>query len=333
MCESVVDVAPGQIDLRGELANSYRFLGVVLGDLRRVEEAEQAYRRSIPHYRRLASTFPSAPQYRHHLSMSQNSLGLLLQRSNRLQEAEEEFRAAIEFQQGLVDRFPSAPAYLQSLARSRHNLGNVMVERGLGADAERDLRLSLAVHKQLMDQEPAVTEHKSSYGATLHDLALCVKERKELVEARQLLEQAVRYQREAYATAPKHPSYGQYLTKHFWQLAHVNLELGTHPQAADAAREYSLVLPEDAGNAASAAEVTAWCITVVGKDSQLSAEAKRQRTDEYAARSMSLLTEAIRRGYDNVGALKRSKAFDPMRDRPDFKKLLADLEAKARGTP
>jgi serine/threonine-protein kinase len=333
LCEPKVNKSPELIGFRLELARSHRFLGVVLGDLGRRNEAEAAYRQSIPHYKRLADGFPAAPRYRHELSMSHNSLGLLLQGMGRPKEAEAEYRAAINLQQHLVDGFPGSSDFIQSLARSRHNLGNVLVAKGQRAEGEKEVRLALALHKQLMDQEPALPEHKSSYGSTLHDLARCLKDRGDLVEARRLLEQAVQHQRQAYVTAPKHPIYSQHLQKHYWELAHANLDLGAHQQAADAAKEYSLVRPQDAASAAGAAEVMAWCITVVGNDRQLTPETQRERVNEYAARSMVLLTEAIRRGYTNLDALKRSKAFAPMRDRPDFQKLLEDLEAKLQSVP
>jgi len=332
-CEPVLATTPDSVGFRHELARSYRFQGVVLSDLHRREEAERAYRQSIPHYKRLADNFPSSPHYRHELSMSHNSLGLLLQGLQRPQEAETQYRAAIAFQQLLVDSFPDSPAYRQSLARSRHNLGNVLVERGQRAEGEKEIRLALGLHKQLMEQESALPEHKSSYASTLHDLARCFKEREEFGEARRLFEQAVQFQRQAYHTAPKHPIYGRFLVKHTWELAHVKLELGAHQQTADTAAELILIRPEDGGDAASAAELTAWCITAVGKDRQLTAEAQRERAADYAARSMALLTDAVRRGYTNVESLNRSKAFAPMRDRPDFKKLLEDLEARRKTAP
>ena len=49
----------------------------------------------------------------------------------------------------------------------------------------------------------------------------------------------------------------------------------------------------------------------------------------YADRAMELLTKAVKAGFNDAAGLKADKRFDPIRGRDDFKKLLADLEAKA----
>ena len=45
----------------------------------------------------------------------------------------------------------------------------------------------------------------------------------------------------------------------------------------------------------------------------------------YADEAMKLLQEAVKGGYRDAAQLKRDKDLDPIRDRDDFKKLLADL--------
>jgi hypothetical protein len=43
-----------------------------------------------------------------------------------------------------------------------------------------------------------------------------------------------------------------------------------------------------------------------------------------------VLREATRHGYKDVAHLKKDKDLDPLRSRDDFRKLLADLEEKAK---
>jgi tetratricopeptide (TPR) repeat protein len=65
------------------------------------------------------------------------------------------------------------------------------------------------------------------------------------------------------------------------------------------------------------------CVYAVasGKDA-----AKR---DEYAARAVELLRKAVAGGYNDAGHMAKDAGLAPLRDRDDFKKLLADLKAKA----
>jgi hypothetical protein len=50
----------------------------------------------------------------------------------------------------------------------------------------------------------------------------------------------------------------------------------------------------------------------------------------HADRALALLVQAIAKGFGDTAELKASDAYDPLRERADFKKLLADLEAKQR---
>ena len=48
---------------------------------------------------------------------------------------------------------------------------------------------------------------------------------------------------------------------------------------------------------------------------------------EYADRAMELLQQAVNAGYKDAAHMKKDTDLDPLREREDFKKLLAELEA------
>ncbi len=48
---------------------------------------------------------------------------------------------------------------------------------------------------------------------------------------------------------------------------------------------------------------------------------------------MEWLRRAAAVGYGNVGELRTEPAFDPLRDRPEFKKLVAELEKNSPALP
>jgi hypothetical protein len=48
-----------------------------------------------------------------------------------------------------------------------------------------------------------------------------------------------------------------------------------------------------------------------------------------AARAMEWLGRAVAKGYRNTNQLRIESALDPLRDRPEFKKLVAALEQKS----
>ncbi len=49
---------------------------------------------------------------------------------------------------------------------------------------------------------------------------------------------------------------------------------------------------------------------------------------EYVDRAMELLQQAVKAGWKDPAHLKKDPDLDPLRDREDFKTLLAELEAK-----
>ena len=54
---------------------------------------------------------------------------------------------------------------------------------------------------------------------------------------------------------------------------------------------------------------------------------------EYADRAMELLQKAVKAGWNNAKHTAKDTDLDPLRDREDFKKLLADLERKPAAQP
>ncbi len=49
---------------------------------------------------------------------------------------------------------------------------------------------------------------------------------------------------------------------------------------------------------------------------------------EYADRALELLQQAVKAGYKDAAHMKKDTDLDPLRDRDEFKKLLAELEKK-----
>jgi hypothetical protein len=81
----------------------------------------------------------------------------------------------------------------------------------------------------------------------------------------------------------------------------------------------------DADSLYKAACIRAVTAAVQAKDP--ATDAKRLAAED-ADRAMAGLTKAVAAGYTNVTHIKKDTDLDFLRDREDFKKLLADLEAK-----
>src|SRR5207244_5468059 len=107
---------PAVTEYRQELALSHHNLAVLLKDLGRAQEAEDAYREAIALQKQLTTEFPAKPGYRQDLARSRNNLGMLLKDKGRLKEAEEAYREAIALYKPLAEPSPH-PDYRVGLAR------------------------------------------------------------------------------------------------------------------------------------------------------------------------------------------------------------------------
>jgi tetratricopeptide (TPR) repeat protein/tRNA A-37 threonylcarbamoyl transferase component Bud32 len=84
----------------------------------------------------------------------------------------------------------------------------------------------------------------------------------------------------------------------------------------------------DAASLYIAACMRAVTAAVLKQDPKTSVADATRLANEEADRAMAWLTKAAAAGYKDAANMKKDKDLDPLRDRDDFKKLLAELEPK-----
>jgi hypothetical protein len=85
-----------------------------------------------------------------------------------------------------------------------------------------------------VQEHPESPDFASDLGANLNNVALIDMNAKRFMEARDRLRQAVNYQRKALASYPAHPSYRDFMAKHFRHLIDVTRTLGDMDGLAEA---------------------------------------------------------------------------------------------------
>jgi hypothetical protein len=165
---------------------------------------------------------------------------------------------------------------------------------------------------------------------TLVNLALLAQGRQDWAGARRLLEEALPYHRAALKANPRHPEYRTFSRNNTQALADTLLHLGAHAEsavAADRLAQFAVDPPNDLYNAAC---FLARCVPLAEKDAKLPEAKRKVLAQEYADRAMAALRQAVAKGYKDVEHTKKDSDFDPLRQRDDFKMLLATLEEKAK---
>jgi hypothetical protein len=112
-------------------------------------------------------------------------------------------------------------------------------------------------------------------------------------------------------------------------LAVVSEALGKHAEAATAAEAMGKTLPEDLGISRLAAVLLGKCKSMALEDLKLPEADRRAAADSYVRRAIGLLRSAVDKGVLRRPEDLQGRAFQPLEDAPDFRKLREELEARS----
>lgn len=242
--------------------------------------------------------------------MSHNNLGILLRALGKRPEAEEQYRRALVIREKLVAEFADVPTYQVELGGNYCNFGNLIRNSGNPDD-------SLAWFGKAIDTLTAVYEQD-----------------RRLFRAQQLLRnshfgRASAYNRlRKYAEAVNDWDRAVELSspqeQPIFRAARAKSQLNAG-QFAEAVAEVGELTRTPKVNASNSPKWTAsqWydfaCIYSVASGKVA------DKKQEYADRAMELLQQAVKAGYKDAEQVKTNTDLDPLREREDFLKLIAEL--------
>jgi tetratricopeptide (TPR) repeat protein len=270
--------------------------------------AEQAFRGALEIREQLVAEFPAVPSYRGELAESLNGLGVLLHVLGQWPAAEQACQRALEIREKLVADFPSVPQYRRELAGSAVNFGNFLEDQEKPEASLVWFARAIALLAPLVEREPRlITERLFLRNAHL-GRATALDRLARHVDAVKDWDRALALCAE--------PTVKQYLgCARLRSLARA----GEHARAVADANALAAGKGVTGGNLYDLAGVCALAAAAVKEDARLQ--------DRYAARAVELLRQAVARGYQDVERLNKDRDLDALRQREDFRRLLAELEA------
>jgi hypothetical protein len=108
------------------------------------------------------------------------------------------------------------------------------------------------------------------------------------------------------------------------------VELGEHRPAAAAASQLLQAAVDPANDAYNAACCLARCVPLAEHDGHLADAQRKELARSYSDQAMAALRRAFQNGCQDAAHLKTDRDLDALRDRDDFRKLLARLGAKPK---
>jgi serine/threonine protein kinase/Tfp pilus assembly protein PilF len=321
---------PSRPDFRRTLAGSQLNLGILQRDAGRIQEAEEQFNRALNIQKQLAADFPARLEYRQELANGLNIRGSLLSDMGRFKEAEEDFDQALSIRMKLAADFPARPDLGQALASSHINRGTVLRTSGRVQEAEKDFDRALVIFKQLAADFPNQPDLRGELAGTYVNLAILQQKQGNWAAAKRLLLEGRLHHLAALETNPKHPSYRQFYRSHLATLtvAHAGLlESEEAVRTAETCRDLGWDAPADAYDAACYLSL---CVPIVAEHAGLDATQRKDAALFYGDAAMKLLRDAVSKGYKDVAHIKKDPDLDPLRQRDDFRKLVAELEGMAK---
>ncbi len=320
---------PNRPEFRNDLANTYGNLALLLRVTGRLKEAEQAFRAALNFQKQLSTDFPYRPNFRADMAKSYNNLALLLRVTGRPQESEQVLHEALQVRQQLVTDYPHRAEFRSALARSHNNLGLLWHATNRLKEAEQAYQAAGELFRQLVLQFPQQPDWHNDLAANWVNLALLRQQQGDLATAKKYLDEGRPHHLAALKANPQHLNYRQFYRNHLNALTTVYAGLLQPEDAVRTAhlrRDVGWNPPADAYDAAG---FLSNCLPVVAKHNGLDAEQRRQARAFYAEEAMKLLYHAVAKGFTDAAHLKREGRFTPLRQREDFRKLLAEIEAKS----
>jgi tetratricopeptide (TPR) repeat protein len=353
--EKLAAESPSVTEYRRELAWTHNNLGNLLRGLLRRPEAEQAHRKALALRTKLAANSPNSIQYRQDLASSHNNLGNLLSGLGKRLEAEEAYRKALALQEKLAADSP-APRFRRDLAGSLVNLGLLLKDLDRPREAEAAYRKALALLEKLAADYRDVPEYRAKLAVGQVNLGSLLYKHGKATEAVASYDRAITLLKPLAEAAPRPAVERQFLRNAHWgrAVALVGLErpsdaLADWDRAVDlssaeekamvrAERAYSLVLAGRVEQAvAEAADLTkspaangrqlyslacVYALVAGGHD--------EKNREVYIQNALQLLRRAVARGFKDAEQLKKSADLKLLRDRAEFRALLAEVEERVK---
>ncbi len=352
--EKLADDFASVPDCRAELATSHLNLGILLVNLGKGVEAEEQYKKALAIQEKLAADFPSVPDFHRHLSGSLNSLANLLADLGKGVEAEEQYKKALAIKEKLVEDFPAVPDYRIELARSRNNLGILLVGQGNLAEAEGQYKKGLAILEKLVADFPNVFTYGVDLGGHYRNYGVLVNKTGMQAESIKWFDKAINILSKIHELNPHAVKARQFLWNSHVSRARAYTSLGKNIEAVKdwdrvvelgskdeqpqlrAARASAKLkagqVHEAVAEVAELRKLSNWDADQLYDFACIYSLALGKLADkqaEYANAAVALLTQAVKAGYKDAVHMKQDTDLAPLRERDDFKKLLADLEKVA----
>jgi tetratricopeptide (TPR) repeat protein len=326
--EKLVAEAGNVAAYRQDLARTRLSLAQLLRSQGKLAEADELHDKAVAEQEKQLEKTPDVPRRRQDLANSYQGWGIVRAEQGRMDDAEKKFARAIELRKQLTVDFPRFEVYRRELGRNYNDLGYLLMLEKKFPAAEEAYRHALDIKEKMVAERGSIAAHREDAANTYTNLGALHQQRKAPAEALPMLDKARAHLQIALDTNAKNPVARRLYQENLLAMSSSYAALGDHARLAATADELARFGFAPGKDTYTAASMVSDCIGLVDKDTKLAAAQRKELAERYAERSLKLLRQAVERGFKDAARMQKDSHLEPLRERPEYRKLLAELEGK-----
>jgi serine/threonine protein kinase/tetratricopeptide (TPR) repeat protein len=319
---------PKTAEYRYALAKTYRASGFMHHRISHPKIAAQRYKQALDILNKLVQDDPVS-EHQSLLATTQVNLATVYNTKGRFDTAVPVLKEAQRtYRQLMKDQPDDLPEHWQALGRSYAILGVAYRGQGQTEKAEASQQQALSIFEKLASEHPGILEFAYDVGRCYAELGLTAN------RARQPIEAMARYDK---ATAILEGVLGRGYRAARNALLHARIDRttaqagrGDHAEAAAAAEALAQQPDLNPDHLYDLGCTFSQSSAAADRDGKLPASDRARLKERYADRAIEILWRAIAEGWQNPEVLKIDPDLDPLRAGDDYRKMLADVEAKSQ---
>jgi tetratricopeptide (TPR) repeat protein len=311
---------------RNDLADALRGLGIGLHALEKLEGSRAAFKHCYELRDALVAEYPANTEYLRYLGQAALNYGAICQKLKKFEDALAPAERAVSVYDSLLKSSADDESLRSSLASACNNLGAIRTDSGDPARALEALERARAAYVQLLGQKPEEPRYLDELAGAWENSALALQALERREEALAAAEESAKLLRRLCAKEPTVAAHRQRLTEMLMELSGLHRRLGRPANAAEIALEWQALAPKQPTHLYNAACALALCAGMVGKAGENLSPAQQAERRRYTDLAMVALQQATANGYKNVPHMEKDTDLDPLRERDDFKRLIAELK-------
>jgi eukaryotic-like serine/threonine-protein kinase len=277
----------------------------------------------------LADANPAVIEFQVLLGNTQNGLGVMLRDMGKPTEALQMHQKALAIRRKLADANPAVTGFQSDLALSHVNVANMLERIGKPEEALAEFGKALAIQQKLADTNPTVTAFQDRLAEGHNYVGRLFVRQERFPEAFTALAVGLSIRQKLVQADPKRSEYAIHLGDSHASRGWARVRFGQPSQAAaDLRRAVELWAKGPADDLEDQFERSRALALLAGLGRDAKSGVTKAEAAAFADRAIASLRYGFSAGWGWPDAVKEPD-FDALRERDDFKKLLAEREAKA----